>query len=111
MTDGTWMRMPTPYTQPLTPADRIYAEVDDGERALATERVYGAFVVATLRGLDAEGIYRVSGRHAAVQELQHKIERDEDAFEFHAPADDVYAVSSLLKVRKSCCFASACAEV
>ncbi|CAL1696188.1 unnamed protein product [Somion occarium] len=50
------------------------------------------------RGMDAEGIYRVSGRHAAVQELQHKIERNEMAFQFHAPHDDVYAVASLLKL-------------
>ncbi|OCH92733.1 RhoGAP-domain-containing protein [Obba rivulosa] len=49
------------------------------------------------RGLDAEGIYRVSGRHAAVQELQHKIERNEAAFAFNPAIDDVYAVSSLLK--------------
>jgi hypothetical protein len=35
-------------------------------------------------------------------QLQHKVERDEDAFEFHAPADDVYAVSSLLKVCRLC---------
>lgn len=61
----------------------------------------------------------MSGRHAAVQEvssdmdkvcqdltpiyslsqLQHKIERNEAAFSFHCPGDDVYAVASLLKVR------------
>ena len=29
------------------------AEVDDGDRVIATERVYGTFVVATLRGLEA----------------------------------------------------------
>ncbi|KAI0085663.1 hypothetical protein BDY19DRAFT_964989 [Irpex rosettiformis] len=50
------------------------------------------------RGLDAEGIYRVSGRHAAVQELQHKVERDGDEFHFNPRHDDVYAVSSLLKL-------------
>ncbi|KAH9486648.1 Rho GTPase-activating protein 15 [Psilocybe cubensis] len=49
------------------------------------------------RGLECEGIYRVSGRHAIVQGLQHEIERDESAFEF-TPKDDVYAVSSLLKL-------------
>lgn len=31
--------------------------------------------------------------------LQHKIERNEAAFSFHAPGDDVYVVASLLKVR------------
>ncbi|KAI0662467.1 RhoGAP-domain-containing protein [Cubamyces menziesii] len=50
------------------------------------------------RGLDAEGIYRVSGRHAAVQELQHKIERNEAAFQFNPTTDDVYSVSSFLKM-------------
>ncbi|EJD55489.1 RhoGAP-domain-containing protein [Auricularia subglabra TFB-10046 SS5] len=49
------------------------------------------------RGLDAEGIYRISGRHAAVQELVHKIERDERAFKFDPSTDDIYCVSSLLK--------------
>ncbi|RPD58368.1 RhoGAP-domain-containing protein [Lentinus tigrinus ALCF2SS1-6] len=50
------------------------------------------------RGLDAEGIYRVSGRHAAVQELQHKIERNEAAFSFNPAVDDVYSVASFLKM-------------
>ncbi|EJF66392.1 RhoGAP-domain-containing protein [Dichomitus squalens] len=50
------------------------------------------------RGLEAEGIYRVSGRHAAVQELQHKIERNEAAFAFNPTTDDVYSVASFLKM-------------
>ncbi|PPQ64732.1 hypothetical protein CVT26_002676 [Gymnopilus dilepis] len=41
------------------------------------------------RGLESEGIYRVSGRHAVVQALQHEIERDESAFRFTAK-DDLY---------------------
>ncbi|KAJ7275432.1 hypothetical protein B0H12DRAFT_1087305 [Mycena haematopus] len=49
------------------------------------------------RGLESEGIYRVSGRHAVVQSLQHEIERDESKFEFK-PKDDIYAVASLLKL-------------
>ncbi|KAF8167804.1 hypothetical protein B0H34DRAFT_683101 [Crassisporium funariophilum] len=49
------------------------------------------------RGLETEGIYRVSGRHAVVQALQHEIEKDESAFEFSSK-DDVYAVASLLKL-------------
>ncbi|KAJ6604252.1 RhoGAP domain-containing protein [Mycena vulgaris] len=48
------------------------------------------------RGLESEGIYRVSGRHAVVQSIQHEIERDESKFEFK-PKDDIYAVASLLK--------------
>ncbi|KAF7322697.1 Glucosamine 6-phosphate N-acetyltransferase [Mycena chlorophos] len=49
------------------------------------------------RGLLSEGIYRVSGRHAVVQSLQHEVERDESKFEFK-PKDDVYVVASLLKL-------------
>ncbi|KIK71391.1 hypothetical protein GYMLUDRAFT_254611 [Collybiopsis luxurians FD-317 M1] len=49
------------------------------------------------RGLDAEGIYRVSGRHAIVQTLQHEYEKDEAKFEFR-PKDDIYAVASLIKL-------------
>uniref|UniRef100_A0A0W0FAQ9 Rho-GAP domain-containing protein n=1 Tax=Moniliophthora roreri TaxID=221103 RepID=A0A0W0FAQ9_MONRR len=49
------------------------------------------------RGLEAEGIYRVSGRHAIVQVMQHELEKDEEVFEF-TPRDDIYAVASLLKV-------------
>ncbi|KAF9262724.1 RhoGAP-domain-containing protein [Marasmius fiardii PR-910] len=49
------------------------------------------------RGLEAEGIYRVSGRHAIVQAMQHELERDERAFSF-TPKDDIFAVASLLKL-------------
>ncbi|RXW23866.1 hypothetical protein EST38_g2011 [Candolleomyces aberdarensis] len=49
------------------------------------------------RGLENEGIYRVSGRHAVVQALQHDVEKDEADFEF-TPKDDIYAVASLLKL-------------
>ncbi|KAF8213491.1 hypothetical protein K438DRAFT_1902556 [Mycena galopus ATCC 62051] len=49
------------------------------------------------RGLESEGIYRVSGRHAVVQNLQHEIERDEAKFEFKSK-DDIFAVASLLKL-------------
>ncbi|KAF8640997.1 hypothetical protein AX17_000642 [Amanita inopinata Kibby_2008] len=51
-----------------------------------------------MRGLETEGIYRVSGRHAVVQALQHDIEKDESIFEFDHQKDDVYAVASLLKL-------------
>ncbi|KAF5375014.1 hypothetical protein D9758_000090 [Tetrapyrgos nigripes] len=49
------------------------------------------------KGLEAEGIYRVSGRHAIVQALQLELEKDEASFEFR-PKEDVYAVASLLKL-------------
>lgn len=50
------------------------------------------------RGLNSEGIYRVSGRHAVVQELQRRIERDEKSFRFNPATDDVFVVGSLLKL-------------
>ncbi|KAG8928902.1 hypothetical protein FRC02_006241 [Tulasnella sp. 418] len=49
------------------------------------------------RGLYQEGIYRVSGRLAVVQELRHVVEKDETAFEFNPQTDDVFCVASLLK--------------
>ncbi|KAK2461694.1 hypothetical protein APHAL10511_006157 [Amanita phalloides] len=51
-----------------------------------------------LRGLECEGIYRVSGRHAIVQALQHDIEKDESEFVFDHQKDDIYAVASLFKL-------------
>ncbi|KAK0438023.1 hypothetical protein EV421DRAFT_1738650 [Armillaria borealis] len=48
-------------------------------------------------GSKAEGIYRVSGRHAVVQSLQRDIEKDESAFEFKQH-HDIYAVASFLKL-------------
>ncbi|KAL0567794.1 hypothetical protein V5O48_014204 [Marasmius crinis-equi] len=49
------------------------------------------------RGLEAEGIYRVSGRHAIVQTMQHDVEKDEEHFRF-SHKDDIFAVASLLKL-------------
>ncbi|KAG8763837.1 hypothetical protein FRC11_011507 [Ceratobasidium sp. 423] len=48
------------------------------------------------RGLDSEGIYRISGRQAIVQDLIHRIERDETQFEFEKTTD-VFCIGSLLK--------------
>ncbi|TRM65964.1 hypothetical protein BD626DRAFT_194822 [Schizophyllum amplum] len=50
------------------------------------------------RGLEAEGIYRVSGRHSNVVVLQHEIEKNEAAFRFDSQRDDVYVIASLLKL-------------
>ncbi|VDC01936.1 unnamed protein product [Peniophora sp. CBMAI 1063] len=47
------------------------------------------------RGLDVEGIYRISGRHAVVSSLQHRLERNER--DFTLEAEDVHAAASLLK--------------
>lgn len=48
------------------------------------------------RGLDSEGIYRISGRQANVQDLIHRIEKDEAQFEFEKTTD-VFCIGSLLK--------------
>ncbi|KAJ1310269.1 hypothetical protein OPQ81_007010 [Rhizoctonia solani] len=48
------------------------------------------------RGLDSEGIYRISGRQAIVQDLIHRIEKDETQFEFDKTTD-VFCIGSLLK--------------
>ncbi|CAE6432945.1 unnamed protein product [Rhizoctonia solani] len=48
------------------------------------------------RGLDSEGIYRISGRQAIVQDLTHRIEKDEANFEFEKTTD-IFCIASLLK--------------
>ncbi|KAG8748059.1 hypothetical protein FRC10_009812 [Ceratobasidium sp. 414] len=48
------------------------------------------------RGLDSEGIYRISGRQAIVQDLVHRVERDETQFEFEKTTD-IYCIGSMLK--------------
>ncbi|KAG6371594.1 hypothetical protein JVT61DRAFT_9304 [Boletus reticuloceps] len=40
----------------------------------------------------------ITGRHAIVQDLRHKIERNASAFQFNRLTDDVFAISSLLKL-------------
>ena len=47
-------------------------------------------------GLEAEGIYRISGRHAGVQQMIQGIELDEEKFEFKE-TDDVFSISNVLK--------------
>ncbi|WWC64114.1 uncharacterized protein I303_106722 [Kwoniella dejecticola CBS 10117] len=48
------------------------------------------------RGLDLEGIYRISGRHAGVQKMIQGIELDEEKFVFDAK-DDVASIGNVLK--------------
>ncbi|KAI5124481.1 hypothetical protein M0805_008363 [Coniferiporia weirii] len=48
------------------------------------------------RGMNSEGIYRVSGRYAVLQEMIHKVEKDERNFQFY-PSDDAFVIASLLK--------------
>ncbi|WWD21112.1 hypothetical protein CI109_105593 [Kwoniella shandongensis] len=48
------------------------------------------------KGLDSEGIYRVSGRHAGVQKMIQGIELDEEKFAFDE-RDDVFSIGNVLK--------------
>nr|KIR86478.1 glucosamine 6-phosphate N-acetyltransferase [Cryptococcus tetragattii IND107] len=48
------------------------------------------------RGLEAEGIYRVNGRHTGVQKMVQDIEKDETQFEF-GEKDDIFSIASVLK--------------
>lgn len=56
--------------------------------------------VEKLNGLQKEGIYRISGKRANVEKIKHAFERDEEALVFgeNDVPDDVYCVSSVLKV-------------
>lgn len=49
------------------------------------------------KGLGAEGIYRISGRHAGVQKMVQDIERDEEKFTITSDKEDVYTIASVLK--------------
>ncbi|KDE08751.1 hypothetical protein MVLG_01205 [Microbotryum lychnidis-dioicae p1A1 Lamole] len=48
-------------------------------------------------GLQIEGIYRISGKVATVQQIIHEIERDEESFAFR-PNDDPAMVGGVLKL-------------
>lgn len=48
------------------------------------------------KGLNLEGLYRISGRKAAGQQIIQEIELDEGKFAFE-DKDDVHAVASVLK--------------
>ncbi|GAA5917452.1 hypothetical protein JCM8208_003971 [Rhodotorula glutinis] len=48
-------------------------------------------------GLDSEGIYRVPGKLAKIQQLVHRMEKEEEAFEFGS-GDEVAAVAGVLKL-------------
>ncbi|KAI5455025.1 hypothetical protein NCC49_002300 [Naganishia albida] len=49
------------------------------------------------RGLDQEGIHRISGRQSTITSLVQTIELDEEAFEFSVKEHDVFSISSVLK--------------
>lgn len=66
---------------------------DHGSPPMILQKCIGA---VEQRGLDTEGIYRVSGRQASLQSLVHAIEQDEVAFQFREK-DEVFAIAGILK--------------
>lgn len=52
------------------------------------------------RGLDVEGIYRIPGKMALIQQVVQEIEQDEFAFEFDPERHDVHTVAGVLKVSR-----------
>lgn len=48
--------------------------------------------------LDQPGIYRISARHAAIQEMVHRVEKDEANFKFDPSKDEPATVAGLLKL-------------
>lgn len=50
------------------------------------------------RALDQPGIYRISAKHTAIQNLAHALERDEERFQFSATNDEPSTVAGVLKL-------------
>ncbi|ADV23223.1 glucosamine 6-phosphate N-acetyltransferase [Cryptococcus gattii E566] len=66
---------------------------DHGSPPMIIEKCIAAI---DARGLEAEGIYRVNGRHTGVQKMVQDIEKDETQFEF-GEKDDIFSIASVLK--------------
>lgn len=66
---------------------------DHGSPPMIIEKCIAAI---DARGLEAEGIYRVNGRHTGVQKMVQDIEKDETQFEFGGK-DDIFSIASVLK--------------
>lgn len=65
------------------------------DRRLTVQR---AIMEVDARGLEIEGIYRISGKLNAVQQAVQEIEQDEITFEFSPERHDVHTVSAVLRV-------------
>lgn len=50
------------------------------------------------RALDHQGIYRISAKHTAIQNLAHALEKDEERFQFRPEADEPATVAGVLKL-------------
>lgn len=50
-----------------------------------------------------------AGKLAKIQQLVHRMEKEEEAFEF-GPGDEVAAVAGVLKVRRHCSSSTRCVE-
>ncbi|WVQ75466.1 hypothetical protein IAR50_005091 [Cryptococcus sp. DSM 104548] len=77
-------------------SDYDFARADGNDHGSPPTIVEKCLAAIDARGLDLEGIYRVNGRHAAVQKMIQGIEKDEALFEFEEK-DDVFSIASILK--------------
>ncbi|WVR09117.1 hypothetical protein IAU60_006179 [Kwoniella sp. DSM 27419] len=76
--------------------DYDHARGQGGDHGRPPTIVEKAIQTIDERGLEVEGIYRVSGRHASVQKMVQDIELDEERFTFD-DKDDIYGVGNVLK--------------
>lgn len=54
--------------------------------------------IENMGGLQKEGIYRVSGRQANVEQLKHQFELDEEAITLDNNSYDVFTIATALKL-------------
>ncbi|KAK9893436.1 hypothetical protein P389DRAFT_21288 [Cystobasidium minutum MCA 4210] len=73
-----------------------YSASNDG--VLVPLTVQRAILEIDSRGLDVEGIYRIPGKMALIQQVVQEIEQDEFAFEFDPERHDVHTVAGVLKL-------------
>ncbi|EIW67032.1 hypothetical protein TREMEDRAFT_34219 [Tremella mesenterica DSM 1558] len=78
--------------RPPAIVEKCIAAIDEkGEQIL----IYT--VNCSCSGLGVEGIYRVSGRHPAIQKMIQEIEMDEEKFQIAPENEDVHTIAGVLK--------------
>ncbi|KAK4686696.1 glucosamine-phosphate N-acetyltransferase, partial [Tremellales sp. Uapishka_1] len=77
-------------------SDYDFARGDGSDRGRPPIIVEKCIAAIDAHGLDAEGIYRISGRHIGVQKIVQAIEVDEEKFLFDE-RDDVFSITNVLK--------------
>ncbi|KAJ9097835.1 hypothetical protein QFC19_006625 [Naganishia cerealis] len=74
-----------------------YQRGEKGGRGLPPVVVLKCIAELDRRGLDQEGLHRISGRQSTISALVQSIEQDEDDFEFSEKEHDVFSISGVLK--------------